>query len=71
VTIRELAEVVAKVVGFEGEIAHDLTKPDGTPQKLLDVSRLADQGWRSTITLADGVRSSYEWFVANHATARL
>ena len=59
-TIRELAERVARVVGFEGELVFDATKPDGTPRKLLDVSRMQALGWRHAIELEDGLRSTYE-----------
>lgn len=62
VTIRELAETVARVVGYEGATTWDTSKPDGTPQKLLDVSRLASVGWRSSIGLEDGLRSTVEWY---------
>jgi GDP-L-fucose synthase len=65
VTIREIAETVAKVVGFTGTTEWDISKPDGTPQKLLDVSKLADSGWRSTIDLEAGLRSTVEWFHAH------
>ncbi|MFG2355937.1 GDP-L-fucose synthase family protein [Streptomyces sp. NPDC048521] len=58
-TIRELAEVVAEVVGFEGRIAVDPTKPDGTPRKLLDVSRMTALGWRPRIALRDGIAATY------------
>ena len=71
VTIRQLAETVAEVVGWEGQLVFDPSKPDGTPRKLLDVTRLTHLGWSSTIGLRAGVASAYEWFVANHATARL
>jgi GDP-L-fucose synthase len=71
VTIRELAETVAQVAGWEGRMIFDTSKPDGTPRKLLDVTRLRDLGWQSSIDLRDGVRSAYEWYVANHAGARL
>ena len=71
VTIRELAETVASVAGWEGKLVFDTSKPDGTPRKLLDVSRLRDLGWQSTIGLREGIRSAYQWFVANQATARL
>jgi GDP-L-fucose synthase len=71
VTIRELAETVAEVVGWEGELKFDTSKPDGTPRKLLDVSRLTDLGWEPTIGLRDGIASTYRWYVENHATARL
>jgi GDP-L-fucose synthase len=52
-------------VGFEGEIDWDSSKPDGTPRKLLDVSRLEALGWKPTIALEQGIKSTYEWFVAN------
>jgi GDP-L-fucose synthase len=63
VTIRELAELVAKVVGFEGELVFDTTKPDGTPRKLLDVSRLTKLGWRATINLEEGIRVAFQDFL--------
>jgi GDP-L-fucose synthase len=65
VSIRELAELVARVVGYGGRLAFDPTKPDGTPRKLLDVSRLAALGWKPGIGLEEGIRATYEWFVAN------
>lgn len=71
VTINELAHTVAEAAGWEGRLVFDSSKPDGTPRKLLDVSRLRDLGWHSSIGLRDGVRSAYDWFVANQATARL
>ncbi len=61
-TIRELAESVQEVVGFEGSVVYDETKPDGTPRKLLDVSRLADLGWRASMNLMDGIRRTYKWY---------
>jgi GDP-L-fucose synthase len=69
VTIRELAETVMQVVGFEGEIVFDATKPDGTPRKLLDVSRLAGLGWRARIALREGVAMAYQDFLKTHAPA--
>lgn len=60
VTIRELAETVMAVVGFEGRIVFDASKPDGTPRKLLDVSRLKARGWQATTALRDGIRLAYE-----------
>lgn len=63
VTIRELAHTVADIVGYDGEITWDTSKPDGTPRKLLDVSRLTELGWRPRIQLDDGIRSTYEWYV--------
>jgi GDP-L-fucose synthase len=62
VTIRELAETVARVVGFDGTLAFDTTKPDGTPRKLLDVSRLHALGWRHRVALEDGIRRTWEAF---------
>ncbi len=64
-TIRELAETVCNVVGFDGELVFDASKPDGTPRKLLDVSRLRDMGWRARIGLADGVAATYSDCVKN------
>ena len=71
VTIRELAETVARTVGYKGAIVQDTSKPDGTPRKLLDVSRLTDLGWKSRIKLNEGVAGTYDWFVEHHAEARL
>ena len=67
--IKELAETVASVIGFEGEIEWDTSKPDGMPRKLLDTSRINALGWRPTITLRDGVASTYDWYVNNHQAA--
>jgi len=65
VTIRELAELVCDVVGFTGTLEFDDTKPDGTPRKLLDVSKLTKQGWQAKIPLREGIESTYEWFLKN------
>ena len=62
ITIRELAKTVADVVGFKGELVFDTSKPDGTPRKLLDVSRLAELGWHPSIDLRDGIRQTYRWY---------
>ncbi len=64
-SIKELALLVAKVVGFEGELAFDPGKPDGTPRKLLEVSRLHAMGWRAQMPLEEGLRRAYEWFLAS------
>jgi GDP-L-fucose synthase len=64
-TIRELAEMVAKVTNFKGRLVFDKTKPDGTPRKLMDVSRLKSLGWQAQIGLEDGLRATYAWFVEN------
>jgi GDP-L-fucose synthase len=71
VTIRELAETVCRVVGFEGELEFDASKPDGMPRKLLDVSRLNNMGWRHTTDLETGLRKAYRWFLDNQDRARL
>ncbi len=68
VSIRALAEQVAATVGFEGTLAFDTGKPDGTPRKLTDVTRLHELGWRARIGLADGLQSTYAWFLAHVAT---
>jgi GDP-L-fucose synthase len=65
VSIKELAELIQKITGFEGNIEWDSSKPDGTPRKLLDVSRISALGWKAQISLADGIRSTYEWYKAN------
>lgn len=65
-TIRELAGLVGRVVGYEGPVEWDTSKPDGTPRKLLDISRLRALGWAPRIGLEEGLRSTYEWFVAHH-----
>jgi len=69
-TIRELAEQVANVVGFAGRLVFDPSAPDGTPRKLLDVSRLAALGWTPRISLEEGLRGTYQWFLANEAAIR-
>jgi GDP-L-fucose synthase len=65
ISIRELAELICDVVGFDGELAWDTTKPDGTPRKLLDVTKLRALGWKPAIPLWDGIARTYEWFRAN------
>ncbi len=62
-TIRELAKMVSGIVGYEGSIKWDSGKPDGTPQKLLDVSRLTEKGWQAKINLAEGIRQMYRWYL--------
>lgn len=70
VTIRELAETVARVVGFKGQVVFDATKPDGAPRKLLDVSRLSVMGWNAGIILEQGLRDTYDWYRAQGAEVR-
>jgi GDP-L-fucose synthase len=65
ISIRELAVVICDIVGFEGELAWDATKPDGTPRKLLDITKLRGLGWHPTISLRDGIAQTYDWFLAN------
>jgi GDP-L-fucose synthase len=65
VTIRQLAELICNVVGFDGALVWDTTKPDGTPRKLLDVTKIRKLGWHPTIPLRKGIAQTYEWFLAN------
>jgi GDP-L-fucose synthase len=65
ISIRELAELICDVVGFQGDLTWDTTKPDGIPRKLLDVSKLHGLGWRHTIGLREGIARTYEWFLQN------
>src|SRR5881392_52110 len=67
ISIRELAELICDVVGFTGELAWDGTKPDGTPRKLLDVTKLHNLGWHATIPLRDGIAQTYDWLLKNVA----
>jgi GDP-L-fucose synthase len=69
-SIRQLAEMVAQVVGFTGRLEFDPSMPDGTPRKLMDVSRIRALGWKHRITLAEGIRSAYAWYLAHSAEAR-
>jgi GDP-L-fucose synthase len=68
VTIRELAETVRTVVGFTGELVFDASKPDGTPRKLQDVSRMHNLGWQHKVMLEDGIRRTYTWYCENKQT---
>lgn len=70
VTIAELADLVADIVGYHGEITWDPSKPDGTPRKLLDTRRLDALGWQAKTTLAEGIQASYEWFLAHQGDYR-
>ena len=65
ISIRELAELICDIVGFKGELAWDTTKPDGTPRKLLDVSKIHELGWRHQIGLREGIARTYQWFLEN------
>ncbi len=68
VAILELAELICEVVGFRGKLVFDSTKPDGTPRKLLDVSRLTALGWKPRMTLREGIRQTYDWYLRERAT---
>lgn len=65
ISIKELAETIKGIVGYEGEIVYDTSKPDGTPQKLLDVTRLHSLGWKANIPLREGISNTYKWYVEN------
>ncbi|MFM8683180.1 MAG: GDP-L-fucose synthase family protein [Chthoniobacterales bacterium] len=71
VTIRELAETVCDVLGFDGTLEFDTSKPDGTPRKLLDISKIKSLGWSPKISLRDGIADAYRWFCENYKEARL
>jgi GDP-L-fucose synthase len=68
ISIKELAEKIKEVVGYQGEIKFDTTKPDGTPRKLVDVSKINALGWKASISLDEGLRKAYQWFLENVAT---
>ena len=70
ITIRELAETIAEIVGWGGGFLFDAEKPDGTPQKLLDVSRLTELGWRASTPLQVGIKRTYDWFIASQSNIR-
>lgn len=69
-SIRELAELIAEIVGYAGRLVQDATRPDGTPRKLLDVTRLSASGWHAQIPLREGIESTYAWFLENEAVVR-
>ncbi|GAB4248010.1 MAG: GDP-L-fucose synthase [Candidatus Methylacidiphilales bacterium] len=69
-TIRELAETIKRILGYQGDLAWDTSKPDGTPRKLMDSSRINALGWKPRISLEEGIADAYRWFVENHPAAR-
>jgi GDP-L-fucose synthase len=71
ISIRELAELLVSAIDYRGRLLFDTTKPDGTPRKLLDVGRLTELGWAPTITLKEGIQSTYAWFAEHSSEARL
>ena len=70
IEIRELAALIGEIVGFDGALVHDRSKPDGTPRKLMDSSKLAALGWRSRIALKDGIAATYQWYLDNETILR-
>ena len=70
VSIKELAETVKEIVGYEGVLKFDTSKPDGTPRKLLDVTKLKVAGWQAKINLKEGVKTTYRWFLDNEESYR-
>jgi GDP-L-fucose synthase len=70
ITIREMAEIMKEVVGFEGKLSFDITKPDGAPRKLIDVSRLSNLGWTYTVDLKAGLEKTYEWYLSQSRLRR-
>jgi GDP-L-fucose synthase len=70
VTIKELAHIIQKILDFKGELVFDATKPDGTPRKLLDVSKLQSLGWQSKTALITGIQQTYDWFLSNQQSIR-
>ena len=70
VTIRELVELVREVVGYEGALKFDTSKPDGTPRKMLDIGRLQALGWKPKVALRDGLADTYHWFLDNQDSLR-
>ena|ERR1700722_5254904 len=70
ITIRELAEMIQRLSGFSGRLAFDTSKPDGTPRKLLDVSKISALGWRASIPLEEGIRETFCWYLRRHAATR-
>jgi GDP-L-fucose synthase len=71
VTIRELAETMAEITGYDGRLSFDTSKPDGTPRKLLDVSRLTALGWSARVSLREGLERTYQWYQSESVNAIL
>jgi GDP-L-fucose synthase len=68
ISILALAQLVCEIVGFDGEIVHDVSRPDGTPRKLMDISKLQTAGWTPSIDLKDGIRDTYNWYFAHETS---
>lgn len=71
ISIRDAAQIIKEIIGYQGEIQWDTTQPDGNPRRLLDVSRLTAQGWKAQTAFREGVARTYDWFLQNRATARV
>jgi GDP-L-fucose synthase len=71
VSIKELAETIKNVVGYSGEIMYDTNRPDGTPRKLLDVSKIHSLGWKHTLSLTDGIRTTYKHYLEELSSGKL
>jgi GDP-L-fucose synthase len=69
-SIKELVEELCKVTGYSGEVIYDTTKPDGTPRKLLDISRIRSLGWKPSVSLSRGLTDTYTWYLANYGKTR-
>ena len=69
-SIAELANVITDIIGFQGEVRYDSSKPDGAPQKLLDVTRLKTLGWAPVVSLQEGIRKSYEWYLEHQLSKK-
>jgi GDP-L-fucose synthase len=67
ISIKELAEIIQEIVGYQGEITHDLSKPDGTPRKLNDTSKIQEAGWKPKTSLKEGIKKTYDWYLKNQA----
>ena len=66
ITIKELAEIIKEIIGYKGDIKWDASKPDGTPRKLLDLSKIHALGWEHSTSLKGGIKKTYEWFLMNY-----
>jgi len=70
ISIKELAEMIKLIVGYEGQLVFDSSKPDGTPRKLMDVAKLKSLGWKASISLTEGIQSTYDWYIENQSSFR-
>ena len=70
IKIKDLAKLIQEIVGFNGEIRYDTAKPDGTPRKVLDISKMRQLGWEPKTSLEDGIKMTYEWYIKNSYSAK-